>query len=124
MALFSQLRKLLGFALAVVIVATSIQPIQAQLRSSEEPGSWFANAPWVNPHGLLDAALYISEENEGQMGRKGPSQKLGTGDPLVVIAEIPSAVLIPILRFVPPYRAPPADSGIVLSPLKTGPPSI
>jgi hypothetical protein len=125
MALFSQMRKLLGLALAIVIVATSIQPVQAHLRSGEEPGSWFSNAPWsANSLGALDAALYISEETESQTGRKGPSsQRLGTGDPFVVVAETPAAVLIPVPRYVLPRRAPPNDGGIFLSPLKTGPPS-
>lgn len=123
MVLFSHLRKLLGFALAMLIVATSIQPVQAHLSYAEGRGSWMASSPSttdsVSP---LDAAIYISEENEAQAGRKGPSHRVGADEPLLIVVELPSAVLIPIPPYVP-YRAPPADGGIFLSPLKTGPPS-
>jgi len=124
MVLFSHLRKLLGFALAMLIVATSIQPVQAHLSYGEGHGAWLASSPSttdsVSP---LDSAIYISEETEAQAGRKGPSHRLGADEPVLIVVELPSAVLIPILPYVPPYRAPPADGGIFLSPLKTGPPS-
>jgi hypothetical protein len=124
MALFSHLRKLLGLALAILIVATSVQPVQARLGYVEGNGSWIASLPTaLDPLGSFDAALYISEE-ENQAGRKGPSHRLGADEPALIVVELPAVVLIPIIRFAPPHRAPPADVGIFLSPLKTGPPSL
>lgn len=119
------MRKLLGFALAMLIIATSVQPVQAHLRYGEGRGDWLASEPsTADEQGPLDAALYISEESEWQAGRKGPSHRLGADEPFLILVEAPLAVLIPILRYVPPYRAPPADTGVFLSPLKTGPPSL
>jgi hypothetical protein len=124
MTLFSCMRKLMGFALAMLIIATSVQPVQAQLRYSEFRGHWLtSNSSAADPHGILDAALYLSEESEGQTGRKGPSQRLGTGDPVATDVTIPSATLFSIDHDVPPYRAVHADGEQFLSPLKTGPPS-
>jgi hypothetical protein len=127
MVLFSHLRKLLGVTLAMLIFATSVQPVQAHVNSTEDcgegRGAWLVNAPsTTNSHGPLDSALYISEENEGQASRKGPS--FGADEPALMLVELPSAVLLPIVRYIPPYRAPPADNGVFLSPLKTGPPSL
>ena len=118
------MRKLLGFALAMLIVATSVQPVQARLGYVEGHGSWIASLPTaIDPFGSFDAALYISEE-ENQAGRKGPSHRLGADEPALTVVELPAAVLIAVSRFAPPHRAPPADVGIFLSPLKTGPPSL
>lgn len=125
MALFSHLRKLLGLALAMLIVATSVQPVQARVSYVDGHGASIASVPSaMDPLGSFDAALYISEENEGPAGRKGPSHRLGAGEPALIVVELPVAVLIPVIRFAPPHRAPPADDGIFLSPLKTGPPSL
>jgi hypothetical protein len=125
MALFSHLRKLVGFTLAMLIFATSVQPVQAHLSYGDGHGNWLASVPsTANPHGPLDAALYIAEENEGQAGRQRPSDRLGADDPLVFIGEISAATTIAIPRDVPPYRTARADSGVFLSPLKTGPPSV
>jgi hypothetical protein len=125
MALFSHLRKLLGLTLAMLIVATSVQPVQARLSYVDGNGTWIASLPTaIDPLGSLDAALYISEENENQAGRKGPSHRLGADEPTLIVVELPSAVLIPVLLHVPPYRAPPADTGVFFPPLKTGPPSL
>lgn len=127
MALFSHLRKLLGLALAMLIVATSVQPVQARLSYVDGSGAWIASLPTaIDPLGSLDAALYISEENENQAGRKGPSHRLGADEPALIVVELPSVVLIPVpvLLYVPQYRAPPADTAAFSPPLKTGPPSL
>ncbi len=127
MVLFSHLRKLIGVALAMLIFATSIQPVQASLNAPEDcgegRGTWLVNAPsTTNSHGSLDAVLYLSEENEAQAYRKGPS--FNEDELALMLVEIPSAVLLPIVRYVSPHRAPPADDGVFLSTLKTGPPSL
>lgn len=125
MALLSPVRKLVGFALAMLIIATSVQPVQAQFRSGEFRGHWLtSNSTTADSHGILDTVLYISEESEGQTGRKGSSQRLGTGDPVAVEAAIPLANPFSLAHDVPSYRAVDADSGLFLSPLKTGPPAL
>jgi hypothetical protein len=125
MALLSSVRKLVGFALAMLIIATSLQPVQAQFRSGEFRGHWVtSNSTAADSHGILDTALYISEENEGPAGRKGSSQRLGTGDPVAIDIAIPLANPFSLARYVPSYRAIDADNGLFLSPLKTGPPSL
>lgn len=125
MTLFSSMRKLVGLALAMLVIATSVQPVQAQFRHGEFHGHWLtSNSSAADSHGILEAALYISEENESQTGRKGPSQRLATGDPVATEVTIPSLGLFFIDRNVPSYRAVHADDGQYLSPLKTGPPSL
>lgn len=125
MAPLSPLRKLVSFVVAILIATTLLQPVQARLISADGDGAWTLSAPAnTNSHGLLGTDLYISEESDGQMGRKGPSQRLGQDDPLTLIAEIFADVLISPLRYAPPYAAPIEQGGFFLSPLKTGPPAI
>ncbi len=119
------MRKLVGLTLAMLIIATSVQPVQTQFRYGEFRGHWLtSNSSTADPHGILDAALYLSEDSEGQTGRKGPSQRLGMGDPVATDVTIPPANPFSSDRYVPPYRAVHADGGLFLSPLKTGPPSL
>ena len=115
----------MSFVVAVLIATTLLQPVQARLIAAEADGVWTVSAPSnTSTHGLLGTDLYISEENDGQMGRKGSSQRLGQGDPLTLIAELFADVLISPLRHAPPYAAPIEQGGFFLSPLKTGPPAI
>lgn len=119
------MRKLVAFALAMLVVATSVQPVHAQFRHGELHGHWLtSNSSAGDSQGILESALYISEESESQTGRKGPSQRVATGDPVATSVTIPSANLFSIDRYVPSYRAVHADDGLYLSPLKTGPPSL
>ncbi len=119
------MRKLVAFALAMLVVATSVQPVQAQFRHGELHGHWLtSNSSAGDSHGILEAALYISEESESQTGRKGPSQRIATGEPVAIGVAVPFADPFFIHGHVPSYRAAHADSGLYLSPLKTGPPSL
>lgn len=119
------MRKLVGLALAMLIIATSVQPVQAQFRHGGVHGHWLtSNSSAGDTQGILEAALYISEESESQTGRKGPSQRIATGEPVAIDVAIPFADLFLIDCHVPSYRAAHADSGLYLSPLKTGPPSL
>ena len=119
------MRKLVGFALAMLIIATSFQPVHAQLARGELGGATLVgNSSSADHQGILDAALYISEENEGQSGRKGPSHRLASDGPAAIDVTIPCAALFSVHHPVPPDRAACATGGLFLSPLKTGPPSV
>ena len=115
----------MAFVMAMMIIASSLLPVQARLISGEGTSEWSASSsPDSDLQELQDGALYISEENDEQSSRKGPSHRLGLDDPLMVVAEIPAAVFIPILQYDSFYLPPHADSGLFLSFLKTGPPTI
>jgi len=115
----------MSFVVAMLIAVTFLQPVQAHLISGEGGGGWSLSAPLdSNSHGLPDSEFYIAEENDGQFGRKGQTHRLGLGDPLTVVSEVPAAALISLIRYAPHYRTPLDEGGLFLSPLKTGPPSI
>lgn len=115
----------MSFVVAMLIATTLLQPVQARLISAESNSTWILSAPTnSSSQGVLGTDLYISEESDSQIGRKGPSHRVGQGDPLTLIAEIPANVLISPPRYAPLYEAPFDEGGFFLSPLKTGPPSL
>lgn len=125
MALFSSLRKLLGFVLAMLVVVTSIQPAQARSAYAQVYGPCgVSNPASADPSDSVATALYISEESEEQSGCKSRSQRLGSNDvPLVAVGASPASVCS-AFRYVPPCRAAHSAGGLFFSPLKTGPPSV
>jgi hypothetical protein len=118
------MRKLVGLALAMLIIATSVQPVQAQVRYGEFRSDWLtANSP-ADFCGVLDGAVYISEESGGPSGRKGRSQRLGTDDPVMAAATIQPTILFFTDRYDASHGTIDTYSGLFLSLRKTGPPSL
>ena len=115
----------MSFVVAILVATTLLQPVQARLVSAEGNGAWLLSAPSDSgSQGGLGTELFIAEESDGQIGRKGPSHRLSQGDPFTLIAEIPAHGLISPPDDAPLYQAPFDQGGFFLSPLKTGPPSI
>jgi hypothetical protein len=116
------MRKLVGFALAILIIATSVQPVQAQFSYAEFPIFWLTtDSSAADVQRMLDGALYLSEESEGPNGRR--SQRLGTSDPVMADITLQPTNLFFTDRYDASHRAIDAYDGLFLSPLKTGPPS-
>lgn len=116
----------MGFTLAMLVIVTSIQPAQARLAAYGQfyGISGISNLPAADPSQSIDAALYIAEESEDLSGYKSRSQRLGSSDPLSLVADVSPTVVCWLCRGVPPDQAPPVTVGAFLSPLKTGPPSV
>lgn len=126
MAILSELRKLVAFGLAILIVAMSLQPVQALSFYDENTSEPSAGPPSIsNALGPRDERLSIFDDNDDDLpGDKGQSNRLGQGDPLAVIAEGPAATFPPLHRQGQAKRPALAVGASFSSPLKTGPPSL
>lgn len=117
----------MGFALAMLVIVSSSQPIQAQFHYGERSGHCtISNPASADPYENVDAALYITEESGEEFGDKSRAHCLASDsdDPPSLAAAVPTAEFYSSFRWNLPESVSRTDGERFRSSLKTGPPSV